>query len=262
MRYRATIAYVGTFFHGWQAQENAARTVQAVLESALARVFGVPVRVHASGRTDAGVHADGQVAHFDAPPLPAAGIVSAVDVRLPWDARVLDLAPVSDAFHARSDASAKRYVYRFSRERVIPPREALFRAPLSPRADAARMAAAASRLTGVRDFFPFSTSGTPTETTVRELFACEVVERGPEIEIRMTAGGFLRGMARSIAGTLADAGRARIAPDRIDAIFAANDKSLVSAKAKPRGLTLEKVFYREDREDAAAAPDPPSPAVR
>jgi tRNA pseudouridine38-40 synthase len=262
MRYRATLAYVGTFFHGWQVQENAARTVQAVLEATLARVFGVPIRIHASGRTDAGVHADGQVAHFDAPPLPAEGIVSAVNVRLPWDVRVLDLAPVSDAFHARSSASGKRYVYRFSRERVIPPREALFRAPLTPRADAGRMAAAAARLTGLRDFFPFSTSGTPTETTLRELFACEVVEAGPEIEIRMTANGFLRGMARSIAGTLADAGRGRIAPDRIDAIFATSDKALVSSKAKPRGLTLQKVFYPQGGGTAAAAPDSPSPAVR
>jgi tRNA pseudouridine38-40 synthase len=262
MRYRATLAYVGTFFHGWQAQENAARTVQAVVEGALARVFGVPVRLHASGRTDAGVHADGQVAHFDAPSIPVAAIVSGANVRLPWDARVLDVAPVSDAFHARSDASAKRYVYRFSRERVIPPSQALFRAPLSARADAARMADAAGRIAGVRDFVPFSTSGTPTETTVRELFACEVVEEGPEIEIRMTASGFLRGMARAIAGTLADAGRGRIAPDRIDAIFASNDKSLVSAKAKPRGLTLEKVFYRRVGEAPAAAAVPPSPAVR
>ena len=260
MRYRATLAYVGTFFHGWQVQENAARTVQAVLEAALARVFALPVRVHASGRTDAGVHADGQVAHFDAPALPPEGIVSSANVRLPWDVRVLDLAPVSDGFHARSSASGKRYVYRFSRERVIAPREALFRAPLSARADAGRMAAAASRLIGVHDFFPFSTSGTETETTVRELSACEVVERGAEIEIRMTANGFLRGMARAIAGTLADAGRGRIPAERIEAILAAGDKSLVSAKAKPRGLTLDRVFYPGEPGTAEAS-IPPSPAV-
>ncbi|HET9794896.1 MAG TPA: tRNA pseudouridine(38-40) synthase TruA [Thermoanaerobaculia bacterium] len=262
MRYRATLAYVGTFFHGWQVQENAPRTVQAVVESALGRVLGAPVRVHGSGRTDAGVHADGQVAHFDGPPLPPAGIVAAVNVRLPWDVRALDLGVVSDDFHARSSASGKRYVYRFSRERVIPPRQALFRAPLSARADAGLMAAAASRLVGVRDFFPFSTAGTETESTVRELFGCEVLEAGPEIEIRMTANGFLRGMARAIAGTLADAGRGRIGPERIDAIFAGNDKTLVSAKAKPRGLTLEKVFYPGDPGASAAAPVSPSPAVR
>lgn len=259
MRYRATLAYVGTFFHGWQVQENAARTVQAVLEAAFERVLGSPVRLHASGRTDAGVHADAQVAHFDASPFPVEGMMSAVNVRLPWDARVLAIAEAADGFHARSGAVAKRYVYRFSRERVIPPREDLFVAPLSARADAARMAEAASRLTGPRDFFPFSTAGTETETTVRNLFSCEVVESGPRIEIRMTADGFLRGMARAIAGTLADAGRGRIPPGRIDAIFAAGDKSLVSAKAKPRGLTLERVFYPGDRGAPPAAPGPAVP---
>jgi len=258
MRYRATIAYVGTFFHGWQVQENAARTVQAVLEGAIGRFLGAPVRLHASGRTDAGVHADGQVAHFDAETFPPDAILSAVNVRLPWDVRLLGVAAAPGDFHARSSASAKRYVYRFSRERVIPPREALFRAPLSPRADAGLMASAASRLAGVRDFFPFSTAGTETETTVRELFACEVAESGPAIEIRMTADGFLRGMARAIAGTLADVGRGRVPPERIDAIFAARDKGLVSAKAKPRGLTLEKVFYPGE----PGAPLPGPPAVR
>jgi tRNA pseudouridine38-40 synthase len=251
MRYRATIAYVGTFFHGWQVQENAPRTVQSVLEAAFARVLGGPVRLHAAGRTDAGVHADGQVAHFDAGAFPPDRMLSAVDAGLPWDVRVLGIEEAADDFHARSGARAKRYVYRFSRERVIPPRDALFVAPLSPRADSARMAEAALRLVGVRDFVAFSTAGTETETTVRRLSACEVVESGAGVEIRMVADGFLRGMARAIAGTLADVGRGRFGADRIDAILSTNDKALVSAKAKPRGLTLERVFY----------PDAPGPAV-
>ena len=258
-RYRATLAYVGTFFHGWQVQENAARTVQAVLESAFAKVVGTPVRLHASGRTDAGVHADGQVAHFDAPAFPAEGLLSAVDVRLPWDVRVLAIAEAAPDFHARSSSLGKRYVYRFSRERVIPPRRALFEAPLSARADATRMAEAAALLVGVRDFFPFSTAGTETETTVRNLFACEIAESGPRIEIRLTADGFLRGMARAIAGTLADVGRGRVPPERIEAILASRDKSLVSAKAKPRGLTLERVFYPDE---AGGPPGAAVPAVR
>ena len=258
MRFRATVAYVGTFFHGWQMQENAARTVQAVLEGAFARVVGTPVRLHASGRTDAGVHADGQVVHFDSGSFPADGMLAAVNARLPWDVRVLRLEGAANDFHARSGALGKRYVYRFSRARVIPPRDALFVAPLSPRADAARMAEAALRLAGVRDFVAFSTAGTETETTVRRLFACEVAEAGPSVEIRMTADGFLRGMARAIAGTLADVGRGRVGPERIDAILASGDKALVSAKAKPRGLTLDRVFYPGD----ADAPGIAGPAVR
>jgi tRNA pseudouridine38-40 synthase len=246
MRFRATVAYVGTFFRGWQVQENAARTVQAVLEEASARALGCSVRIHASGRTDAGVHADGQVVHFDAPERAPDGLLSAINLRLPWDARVLEIVPAGESFHARSDALAKRYVYRFSRERVIPPRSALFIAPISPRADAARMAEAARRLEGTRDFFPFSTAGTETETTLRRLLSCSVSEEGPEIAIAMTADGFLRGMARAIAGTLADIARCRLEPAHVDAIFAARDKALVSTKAKPRGLTLERVFYAGD----------------
>ena len=263
MRYRATVAYVGTFFRGWQIQENASRTVQAVLEEAAVRAFSESVRLHASGRTDAGVHADGQVVHFDAPEREPGGLVSAINLRLPWDARVLDVAPADPSFHARSDALAKRYVYRFSRERVIPPRRALFVAPISPRADPDRMVRAARRLEGERDFFPFSTAGTETESTMRRLFSCTVTEAGPEISIALTADGFLRGMARAIAGTLADVARGLREPSRIDAIFAARDKALVSTKAKPRGLTLERVFYPGDAGGPAPPdPRPPGPAVR
>ena len=259
MRFRATVAYVGTFFRGWQIQENAARTVQAVLEEAAERALGCPVRIHASGRTDAGVHADGQVVHFDASDRAPDGLLSAINLRLPWDARILEIVPAGETFHARSDALAKRYVYRFSRERVIPPRRALFVAPISPRAEAARMAEAGRRLEGKRDFFPFSTAGTETETTVRRLLSCSVSEDGPEIAIALTADGFLRGMARAIAGTLADIARGRLGPAHIDAVLSAGDKALVSTKARPRGLTLERVFYAGE---PGADPDPPGSAVR
>jgi tRNA pseudouridine38-40 synthase len=263
MRYRATVAYVGTFFHGWQIQENVSRTVQAALEEAAARAAGCPVRIHASGRTDAGVHAEGQVVHFDAPEREPGGLVSAINLRLPWDARVLEVAPTAESFHARSDAIAKRYVYRFSRERVIPPRRALFVAPISPRADPDRMARAARLLEGERDFFPFSTAGTETETTVRRLFSCSVSEAGPEIAVALTGDGFLRGMARAIAGTLADIARGRLEPAWIDAILSRRDKALVSTKARPRGLTLERVFYAGDAGEAGMeGPFGPGPAVR
>ena len=243
MRLRATVSYVGTFFHGWQIQENAPRTVQQTIEGALAETFGRPVRVHASGRTDAGVHADGQVIHFDANAIPLVSLRSAVNRKLPWDVRVLRVDEAPADFHARADAAGKRYVYRFSRESVIAPRDALFTSPLSARADAARMAMAAEALVGIHDFFPFSTAGTETETTVRTITACRVGESGPEVTITLEANGFLRGMARAIAGTLADVGRGRLPPAVIGEIFAAGSKSLVATKAKPRGLTLEKVFY-------------------
>jgi tRNA pseudouridine38-40 synthase len=243
LRYRGVLAYVGTFFHGWQVQDNAPRTVQAVLERALSGVLGGEVRAHAAGRTDAGVHADGQVVHFDGPALDADRLLSAVNPRLPWDAKLLSLEGAADTFHARRDARGKRYLYRFTRERIIPPREALFWAPIAPRADAARMARAARRFEGSRDFFPFSTSGTPTETTVRRVWHCEVREEGARLSVAITADAFLRGMARAIAGTLADVARGRIPEERIEEIFASRDRALARPKARARGLTLEMVFY-------------------
>ena len=147
VRYRATLAYIGTAFHGWQRQSNAARTVQAVLEEALASLDGSPVRAVAAGRTDAGVHADGQVVHFDLTrPLEPRRVRAAANARLPPDARLLDVAPAPDGFDARRDALGKEYVYRWSRAAVIPPRDAPFVAPLSPRADARSMTAAAAPL--------------------------------------------------------------------------------------------------------------------
>jgi len=243
MRYRATVAYVGTFFHGWQVQENAPRTVQGTLEAVLSELFPESPRVHASGRTDAGVHADGQVVHFDAAELPAPALRSAANRRLPWDVRILRVEEAPEGFHARSSAAGKRYVYRFSREAVIPPRDALFLTPISARADASRMALAATFVVGTRDFFPFSTSGTETETTIRTVSACRVREEGARLTVEIEADGFLRGMARAVAGTLADVGRGRREPEFMEEIFARRSRALVGTKAKPQGLTLERVFY-------------------
>jgi len=242
MRYRAGVAYVGTFFHGWQVQENAPRTVQGVLEESLVAVFGKLARVHAAGRTDAGVHAEGQVVHFDGPERPCEAILAA-NRRLPWDVRILSADPAPGEFHARASARAKLYRYRFSRERTIPPREILWTAPLSSRADAVLLAQAARRMEGPHDFFPFSTSGTDTATTQRTLHACMVEEDGPRVTIGLVADGFLRGMARAIVGTLADIARGHVPIDLIDEIFASNSRALVSPKAKPGCLTLQRVDY-------------------
>jgi tRNA pseudouridine38-40 synthase len=253
LRYRATLAYVGTFFHGWQIQENVSRTIQAEVEKALTHLFAAPVRVHASGRTDAGVHAEGQVIHFDASGKSSDEILGAANRFLPWDVRFLDVERADPDFHARNDARAKRYVYRFSRARVIPPARTLFVAPLSRSAEPARMAEGARRLLGTHDFFAFSTSGTETETTVRTMHACEVVEQGSAVDILLTADGFLRGMARAIAGTLADVGRGHVPVDLVGEILESKDRTLVRPKAKARGLTLERVFYAAANRGAAHA---------
>jgi tRNA pseudouridine38-40 synthase len=246
-RYRATIAYVGTRFHGWQVQTNASRTVQAVLQKALSELARAPVRVEGAGRTDAGVHADGQVAHFDlARPREPRAIRDAVNRRLPEDVRILDVTPAPAGFHARFDALWKEYLYRWSRAAVIPPRDAPFMAPISPAADAHRMREAARFLPGTRDFGVFAVRGGAHESGVRTLSCVTIDEAGAELSALFRGDGFLRGMVRSICGILADAARGRVPPSRMEELLSGGGRRLLSPKAAARGLTLVRVSYGED----------------
>lgn len=243
-RYRATIAYIGTGFHGWQIQKNAPRTVQAVLHEALRQVARAPVRVEGASRTDTGVHADGQIVHFDlARPKAPFTIRQAVNDRLPDDVRVLDVAEADPAFHARFGAAWKEYVYRWSRAGVIPPREAPFVAPISPRARADLMQDAAERAAGTRDFRIFGVQLTPSEPTVRTLHAVSIEESGDELRAHFRGDGFLRGMVRSICGVLADASRGRVPPGRVTELIEEGDRRGLSHKAAAKGLTLVRVSY-------------------
>lgn len=246
MRYRATVSYVGTAFHGWQVQKNAARTVQAVLSQALSSLARSSVRVEGASRTDAGVHADGQVIHFDLPsPREPEVIRDATNHRLPSDVRLLAVAEAPPEFHARHDAVWKEYVYRWSRAEVIGPRDSPFVAPVSPGASADRMRAAAALLIGTRDFGIFAVRLAPGETTTRTLRSVAVEEVGEELRARFRGDGFLRGMVRSICGALADASRGRVPPGRVTELLETGDRRLLSPKAAARGLTLERVSYGE-----------------
>jgi len=243
-RYRATVAYVGTRFHGWQIQRNAGRTVQAALHAAVTRLAGTPVRVEGAGRTDTGVHADGQVIHFDLPrPRDPATVRDAVNGALPEDVRVLEVALAAADFHCRFDARWKEYIYRWSRAEVIPPRDAPFVAPISGRADAARMRAAATCLPGRRDFSIFAVRLARGESGVRNLERVAIEESGDELRALFRGDGFLRGMVRSIAGVLADEARGRVPPGRTEELLRTGDRGKLSAKAAARGLTLVRVGY-------------------
>jgi tRNA pseudouridine38-40 synthase len=244
-RYRAVLAYVGTGFHGWQIQRNAPRTVQSVLEEALHEFWGEPVRALAAGRTDTGVHADGQVVHFDLSGSRDSGLVrDAVNTLLPWDVRVLTVEQAPTCFNARRDALWKDYLYRWSRAEVIAPRDFPFVAPLSRGAEAARMVAAAQFLPGRRDFGVFAVKGR-RDDSVRTLHSVTIGERGAELTATFRGEGFLRGMVRSICGLLADVGRGRFPPDRLREILETGDRSLLAQKAPAKGLTLVKVEYAD-----------------
>jgi tRNA pseudouridine38-40 synthase len=242
-RYRAVLAYVGTGFHGWQIQHNAARTVQSVVEDALAVFAGERVRPLAAGRTDAGVHADGQVAHFDlAHRREPREVRDALNTLLPWDVRVMHVERANAAFHARRHALWKDYLYRWSRADVIAPRDSLFVAPLSRGAQAGRMAAAAELLPGRRDFGVFAVRRS-RDDSMKTLHSVAIEERGAELRALFRGDSFLRGMVRSVCGLLADIGRGRLPPDRIREILESGDRSLLAQKAPAKGLTLVKVEY-------------------
>ncbi len=244
MRYRATVAYVGTFFHGWQRQKNADRTVQAAVEKALGRMAGGPVTAHAAGRTDTGVHADGQVVHFDLEPeLEPLRLREGANALLPWDAKMLDAAAAKPEFHARRDASWKEYLYRWSRAEVLRPSEALFVAPIARRADVARMAEAAKVLPGGHDFGVFAVRRAEGESGVRRLISVGLEERDDEIRALFRGEAFLRGMVRSICGVLADVGRGKAPVERIAELLSTSDRRLLSPKADACGLTLLRVSY-------------------
>jgi tRNA pseudouridine38-40 synthase len=245
-RYRATVAYVGTDFHGWQVQKNASRTVQAVLSKALQGLAREPVRVEGASRTDAGVHADGQVIHFDlSRPLEPEVVRDAINHRLPEDVRVLQVAAASPDFHARRDALWKEYAYRWSRAGVIVPRDAPFVAPISPGASLARMRAAAVHLPGTRDFGVFAVKRVPGDWATRTLHSVRVDEDGVELRALFRGEGFLRGMVRSMCGVLADSARGRVPTERVAELLETGDRGLLCAKAPARGLTLVRVRYGE-----------------
>jgi tRNA pseudouridine38-40 synthase len=243
-RYRAVLSYVGTRFHGWQIQRNAPRTVQAVVEDALARFSGEPVRAVAAARTDAGVHAEGQVAHFDlASPRPPESIREGTNRLLPGDVRLLAVSEAAPDFHARRDAAWKEYLYRWSRAAVIPPSDRLFVARISGRADAGVMRAAAAALPGERDFGVFGVRLPAGESSARRVHFVRVEESGDEIQALFRGDAFLRGMVRSICGVLAAIARGKAPPDRIAELLETGDRRLLSSKAMALGLTLVRVHY-------------------
>ncbi len=250
VRLRLDLAYLGTFFEGWQAQKTRAgggtpRTVQGELEKALERLYGCTLSAVGAGRTDAGVHAEGQAAHVDlpdgAPVIPESGIRRGLNALLPEDLRVLAAASVPSGWHARNSAAGKIYVYRLRRGEFLHPYRGLVEALATEPLDVGRMREAARRLVGRRDFAPFSLTGSHPHSTVRTLARLEVeeAEEGTLLLVTAVGDGFLRGMVRRLVGTLREVGRGRTAPSE------APERPGPTAEA--RGLTLQKVLYPPDR---------------
>lgn len=244
-RYKIKVAYDGTLYAGWQVQPRH-RTVQGELERLLAEMTcSKKVRVESSGRTDAGVHARAQVAHFDLKkPVDPKYFMRGLNAQLDRDIRVLSFEKVPDDFHARFSAVGKEYRYFIYNGLIVPPTKRFYRLQEGRPLDVERMRAAASLLTGEHDFAPFSANPKrELNGTVRTIHSFYVRKHGADITLEVQGNGFLYKMVRSLAGFLIEVGMGRREPEYVHEIFAHGKRTAVVPTAQPQGLFLWKVFY-------------------
>ncbi len=246
-RYRLVIAYLGGPFRGWQRQENEP-TVQGTIEEALGRIFNQDgICVVGSGRTDAGVHAAGQVAHADLPAaIPPEGLLKALNATLPETVRIRSASIASPNFHARRSARAKRYLYRIRWDGapILPPWHTLRSASIRPVEDPKRLANLVSLFEGRRDWAAFTVPDPETPTTVRSIFRATAVVRPHELSVQFLGEGFLRYQVRRMIGALLQVGWGRRTPEELNRLLQSRRHEPGLFTAPACGLTLERVFYR------------------
>ncbi len=248
------IAYDGSNYSGWQRQRNAC-TVQEILETGLTTITREHTTIHGAGRTDAGVHALGMVAHFhthSAAPLTA--FFKGLNSMIPKDIRVLDAQEVDLAFHSRFSAQGKTYRYDFFSGDIQMPSRRLYQAHLPGPFNLERVTESLRQLTGTHDFSSFERSGSRDKTlpggrgAVRTLYNVTCSPRpgcSSSWSFKLTGDGFLRQMVRNIVGILIEIGMAKRPGNTLDAVLAAKDRSRAGLSAPACGLYLEKVFYHK-----------------
>jgi tRNA pseudouridine38-40 synthase len=241
---KLVLEYDGTHYVGWQVQPNGP-SIQAEVERALATLHKAPCRVTAAGRTDAGVHARGQVVSFPAErPLPLAAYVKGMNALLPDDVavRAAELAP--DGFDARRSARGKRYRYVIENLETRAPLGRLQTWQIFARLDVGAMRDAARHLVGRHDFASFQAADCASEHAVRDVFRLDVLgEAGGRIEVVVEATAFVKHMVRNFVGTLVEVGLGKRPSDSMPALVASCDRTKAGRTAPPQGLCLEEVFY-------------------
>ena len=249
MNFRLLVQYDGTDFHGWQIQSRL-RTVQGELTRVLSLLDDHDVHVHGSGRTDAGVHAEGQVANVQlARDIAPDKLRNAINGNLTADVRVLSVDIVPDDFHARYSAKSKTYCYRLVHGQVRSPFWARYAYQESRPLDIERMRMVARMFVGEHDWTAFSAADSDSESRVRNVSQLEISSRYDErghcdlIELTVSANGFLRYMVRSIVGTLLAVGRGEINESTVQRAIEEGKRSLAGATAPSHGLTLINVEY-------------------
>ena len=242
--YRLTLSYDGSRYNGWQKQGNTPNTIQEKLETLLTRLIGEPIEANGSGRTDAGVHAMGQVVSFRCTEKQNCTTLLA-DIRryLPEDIGALELSEASPRFHARLNAVSKTYVYRVWNSDAPNVFERKYMYTVPDALNLSAMEAAASHMLGTHDFMSFCANKRMKKSTVRTVESIKIQPLGNELRFTVSGDGFLYNMVRIIVGTLLEVGMGKRDADSIPALLDAKDRSKAGYLVPPQGLRLEKVFY-------------------
>lgn len=243
MRVLLRVAYDGTNYSGWQLQNNAV-TIEEVLNRAISALFSQDIEVIGASRTDAGVHAYGNVAVFDVETrMPAEKICYALNQRLPEDVRVVESHQVTDDFHPRHCDCTKTYEYKIWNDTFPNPLTRLYSHFFYGALDIKKMQEACSFFIGEHDFTSFCAAGSQVKSKVRTIYSLDVTTRDKMITIRVTGNGFLYNMVRIIAGTLIKVGQGVVKPSEIPSIIEAKDRSLAGPTAPAGGLALIEIRY-------------------
>lgn len=244
-RVRLIVAYDGTNYHGWQIQNNGI-TIESELNRCLTELLGEPIQVIGASRTDAGVHAMGNVAVFDTShQMPGKKISYALNQRLPEDIRIQKSEEVSPEWHPRHVESRKTYEYRIYRGEFPMPVKRLYSHFTYAELDVGKMQEAAAYLEGEHDFKSFCQTGAQVESTVRTIYSVQVEEQGSDVVIKICGNGFLYNMVRIIAGTLLEAGQGKRLPESIADVLEARDRSAAGPTAPANGLMLMRYEFFE-----------------
>ncbi len=245
--YKLRVEYDGTDYAGWQRQPGQP-TIQAAIEDALARITQRPIRTVAAGRTDAGVHATGQVVSFRSEKsLSSSEWTRALNGTLPKDIGILHTETVDDAFHARYDARAKTYEYRILNQTTRPVLDRLRVWQIARPLDVDRMRHASRHLLGQHDCTSFQGSPTDVRNPVCDIQLVHHVQEGPLIRFTIQADRFLKQMVRALLGTLVEIGHHQRAPDDLLTILEARDRQAAGRTAPPQGLYLRHVLYQQEQ---------------
>ncbi|TCT14099.1 tRNA pseudouridine38-40 synthase [Natranaerovirga pectinivora] len=246
-RIKLIIAYDGTNYCGWQIQNNAI-TIQEKIEEACRKLFSQEIKLIGASRTDTGVHAMGQVAVFDVDTtIPCDKIAYALNARLPEDIVIQKSEEVPLEFHPRYDAIKKTYNYLILNQEFILPQHRHYATFISKKLDLGEMKKATKLFIGKKDFNAFCSAHSSVKSTVRTVYDLEVKKEDSFIKIVITGNGFLYNMVRIIAGTLIDIGLHRITIEDLNRIIESKDRANASATAPAKGLTLEKIYYGEEK---------------